>query len=109
MLTISATQLDALGDAAPGTAVIQPCRDAQTWIAFRLVDREGNPIPGERYTVRLPDHSLHSGRLDRDGCVRFEGILPGEAQIAFPGIDAREWWPLGSAPPPPPPPPSPED
>ena len=72
--------------------MIQPCRNA--WIEFRLVDRNNKPVPGEQYEVRLPDQSIMTGALDRQGKVRFEGILPGQASICFPGLDRREWWPL---------------
>lgn len=89
-----------MADAEPGKRMVQPCASEAHWIEFRLVDRAGDPIPGERYTVRLPDQSLQPGRLDAEGKVRFESVLPGQASISFPGIDAKEWWPLGEAPPP---------
>jgi hypothetical protein len=94
MLTIRTSQLRTLGDAAPNRVNMQPCGDDCSWIAFTLVDRDGDPIPGEAYEVRLADESLHTGRLDREGTVRFDGIVPGTASIRFPGIDGREWRPL---------------
>jgi hypothetical protein len=91
-------QLQQMADAEPGKAMVWPCASDSHWIEFRLVDKAGDPIPGERFTVRLPDQSLHPGRLDAEGKVRFESIVAGQASISFPGIDAKEWWPLGAAP-----------
>lgn len=96
---VRTAQMQQMADAEPGKPVVKPCADTAAWIEFRLVDVDGDPVPGERYAVRLPDQSLRLGRLDREGKVRFEGILPGEATISFPGIDGEEWWPVGAAPP----------
>ena len=93
-LVVRTEQLQAMADAAPGQPMIQPCRDTRSWIEVRLVDQDGRPIPGERFELRLPDQSLHGGRLDRQGSVRFEAIVAGQASIAFPGIEAEEWTPL---------------
>lgn len=93
-LVVRTQQLQQLGDAAPGQPVIQPCADSPHWIEVVLLDADNDPIPGERYELRLPDQSLQAGQLDRKGSVRFEGIVGGEATIRFPGIDAREWQPL---------------
>ncbi|MEO7244077.1 MAG: hypothetical protein ABIX12_02890 [Rubrivivax sp.] len=100
-LTVRTAQMQEMADARPGQPMVQACARDAAWIEFKLVDKKGAPIPGEPYRVRLPDQSLQTGRLDRDGKVRFDGILPGEAVISFPGIDGEEWWPLGDAPPPP--------
>jgi type VI secretion system secreted protein VgrG len=86
-----------MADSRPGTMVTQTCPNQKTWIEFRLVDRDNKPVPGEKYTVRLPDQSLMTGSLDRDGKVRFEGIAAGQASICFPGMDRREWRPLGGS------------
>ena len=82
-----------MADASPNTQMTQPC-DEGDWIEFRLVDKDNNPVPGEQYTVRLPDQSLMTGALDREGKVRFEKIMAGTASIQFPGMDAKEWRPL---------------
>lgn len=93
-IVVRTEQLQAMADAAPGQPMIQPCRDTQSWIEVRLVDQKGEPIPGERFEVRLPDQSLQRGTLDSQGSVRFEAIVAGQASIAFPGIEAEEWTPL---------------
>jgi hypothetical protein len=94
MLTIRTAQMRAFADAAPNRLVVQPCRATTSWVEFRLIDAAGDPVPGECYEVRLADESLHTGRLSRDGHVRFDGIVSGTARIRFPGIDGREWGPL---------------
>lgn len=93
MLTIRKQQSTAIADANPNTPVISPCDGTKTWIEIRLVDPENSPVPGERYRVRLPDAALMEGVLDRDGKARFECIVAGQAEITFPGLDAREWKP----------------
>ena len=89
MLTIRDSQMKQMADCQPGTKMIEPCR--KSWIEFRLVDRDNNPVPGEAYKVRLPDQSLMTGTLDREGKVRFEEIVAGRATICFPGMERKEW------------------
>jgi type VI secretion system secreted protein VgrG len=62
-----------------------------SWISFELKDPSGQPIPNERYLLRLPNGRTRSGRLDENGFARVDGIPPGECQICFPRIDANEW------------------
>ncbi len=91
MLTVRDAQLRAMGDTAPNRPVVQACKNDPHWIEFRLVDQDGNPVPGEPYRVRLPDQSLHTGQTDEEGKVRFECITAGEATICFTGFDRKEW------------------
>ena len=86
------SQVNDMAEASPNTPMVQPC-DAH-WIEFRLVDKDDKPVPGEAYTVRLPDQSLMTGTLDDEGKVRFEGIVSGQASICFPGMHESEWQPL---------------
>jgi hypothetical protein len=74
---------------APWTPPARP--KVKTWIAFRLVDDAGKPVPDAAYTVTLPDGSVVTGALDEQGVVRFDEIDPGQCQITFPEIDAKEW------------------
>ncbi len=93
MLTVRQNQMMAMADSSPGTKMVSPCDQTKTWIEIHLVDSDDNPVPGERYRVRLPDASLMEGVLDREGKVRFECIVPGQAEVSFPGFDAKEWKP----------------
>ena len=63
----------------------------KTWIAIKLVDDVGQPVPNVGYKVTLPDGSIMTGSLDDQGLARFDEIDPGQCQISFPEIDAREW------------------
>lgn len=95
MLTIRLPQMQAMGDAAPNRAVVQPCPcDAPHFIEFELVDQDGRPVPGEPFRIRLPDQSLRTGTTNREGKVRFEGITDGQpATVCYTGFDTKEWQP----------------
>jgi hypothetical protein len=88
--------MQAMNAASPGTQLTQPCPQEATWIEFCLVDEDSNPVPGAKYKVKLPDGSTQDGALDDKGKVRFDNIVPGQASISFPEIDADEWTPLGA-------------
>jgi hypothetical protein len=63
----------------------------KTWIEFRLIDEYGKPVPNARYRINLTDGSIRNGSLDGQGRVLFDNIDPGQCEITFPEIDAREW------------------
>ena len=92
--TIRVDQLRSLGDAAPNRPVIQPCPGDVHWIEFQLVDQDSEPVPGQPYTVRLPDQSLRTGTTDACGSIRFDGITAGQASICFTELNGQEWKPL---------------
>jgi hypothetical protein len=56
-----------------------------------LSDGEGEPVPGERFRVKLADGSIIEDTLDDKGYKRVEGVEPGSAQVCFPDIDAADW------------------
>jgi hypothetical protein len=94
MVTIRTAQMQAMGDAAPNKAVVQPCPcDDPHFIEFELVDQDGQPVPGEPFRIRLPDQSVRTGTTDRKGKVRFERITAGQATITYTGFDTKEWQP----------------
>ena len=93
MLKVRKSQMQGMGESAPGQQMVQPCDKTATWIEVRLTDEDGNPSAGERYRIVLPDSSVMEGALDEEGKARFEQIVPGKAQITFPEIDGREWKP----------------
>jgi hypothetical protein len=66
-------------------------RKEKTWIAVRLVDITGRPVPHERYRIVLPDRSVQEGSLDEAGHALVEQINPGQCDISFPDLDARDW------------------
>jgi type VI secretion system secreted protein VgrG len=68
--------------------------EEKTWIEIELVDEEGNPVPGERYEVTLPDgQTVARGTLDENGLARIEGIDPGQCKVTFPNLDQEAWEP----------------
>ncbi len=83
-----------------GTAVL-PCStdppkrlvsaEKKHWIEIALVDEKGNPVPGHRYKIRLPDGSELTGTLDSRGLARVDGIDPGTCKVTFPDLDQRAW------------------
>jgi len=58
-----------------------------SWIALKLEDADGHPVPGEAYEVTLPDNSVASGTTDENGQARVEGFEPGQCKISFPNLD----------------------
>ncbi len=71
----------------------QPDDPTKAWIEIVLKDPTGQPMPGERYALRLPDGATLEGALDAQGFARFEQIAPGDCQVSFPRIDRRMWRP----------------
>jgi hypothetical protein len=63
----------------------------KTWVEFKLVDMEGNPVGNKRYIVTLPGGASNEGRLDSSGSVRFNGIDEGICTITFPDLDRDAW------------------
>lgn len=62
-----------------------------TWVAIRLVDDEGNPVPYRRYRIETPEGQTREGILDDQGRARVDGIEPGTCRVTFPGLDGRAW------------------
>ena len=97
MLTVRQSQIDSMAQNSPGTPMKVPCPADATWIEVQLLDQDQNPVPGEKYHIKLPDSSIMEGTLDSNGKVRFDNIVPGQAEVTFPDIDSREWAPSGGS------------
>ena len=91
MLTVRPSQMQNMAEASPGTKMVVPCAADATWIEVQLLDKQNNPMVGEKYQIRLPDSSLMEGTLDENGKVRFDRIVAGRATITFPNFDTGEW------------------
>ncbi len=66
----------------------KPDEDKKSWIDIKLLDKEGNPISGQKYKVILPDgETAAEGTLDDKGYARVDGLDPGKCKIIFPGLD----------------------
>ncbi len=68
----------------------------KTWVAIKLVDAAGKPVPGRPYQVKLPDRSLREGNLDSRGEARFDDIDPGKCEVCFPDLDKDAWEPVST-------------
>jgi type VI secretion system secreted protein VgrG len=64
-----------------------------SWIEIELVDTEGNPVPGMKYEITLPDNKVKNGSLGADGTAKVTGIDPGNCKITFPDLDKDAWEP----------------
>jgi type VI secretion system secreted protein VgrG len=63
-----------------------------SWIEIEMVDEDNNPVPGEAYSITLPDgETVAEGTLDDKGFARVDGIDPGTCQITFPDLDQDAW------------------
>jgi len=65
----------------------------KSWVEVSLKDQEGEPVPGERYQIKLPDGSVAEGTLNKEGFARVKGIDPGSCEITFPDVDRSAWEP----------------
>jgi len=69
----------------------EEAEEKTAWIEIELVDEEDEPVPSEKYEIKLPDESVAKGTLDGDGFARVEGIEPGTCEITFPNLDKDAW------------------
>src|SRR5262249_43562121 len=68
--------------------------DQLHWVEIVLVGEDHEPIPGERYWLKLPDGTIKQGELDSDCPARFEAIRSGRCEVAFPDLDEKAWEPI---------------
>jgi hypothetical protein len=68
-------------------------KKVKTWIEIVLQTKEGDPVPGMPYRLKLPDGTVQEGRLDSRGRARADGIDPGTCEVTFHELDGREWAP----------------
>ena len=95
LVALAASLVEAAARAVPFCEVCAKRRALdRPWVAIRLVDESGAPVPGERFRIGLPDGSVREGITDELGTARVDGIDPGTCVITFPALDAREWEPV---------------
>ncbi|MCC6528241.1 MAG: hypothetical protein IT373_36690, partial [Polyangiaceae bacterium] len=87
-LTLGKTELKA--DAtkilfnSPERATEEPAPRPPEMTVIELSDKQGNPLPGQRFAIVLEDGTERVGVTDKDGSCKLE--LPDSGTIAFPGI-----------------------
>jgi type VI secretion system secreted protein VgrG len=86
----------ALQDIAPAAPTHDPGslenQDKRHWIEIELTDEDGNPVPGERYKITLPDGTtVADGTLNEKGMARVDHIDAGTCQVSFPDLDQEAW------------------
>jgi type VI secretion system secreted protein VgrG len=59
----------------------------KSWIAIKLKDSDGEPVPGEPYKVTLPDGSVATGSTDANGEARVTGFDPGQCKVEWTKLD----------------------
>lgn len=65
-----------------------------TWIDVQLNDKDGNPVPGERFQIWTKDGEvIASGTLNDQGYCRVENVPKQTYKITFPAYDKRAWKP----------------
>lgn len=62
----------------------------KTSMPLRYVYHDGEPVKGAAYTVRLPDGSTRSGRLDAEGFMQLDGLPAGTLEVTL-GPDPRAY------------------
>jgi hypothetical protein len=79
-------------DVGAGSGLIQQCSTQQHWVEVELIGRDNVPIAYEKYSIQGCDQEISSGRLDKDGWIRIEGITDADScQITFPNLDQAVW------------------
>ena len=85
--TESLTEREFEGEAPP-LKPLRPPEPETSFIAVNLLDQDGKPVIGRRWTIELPDGSKHSGVTDFEGWARVKGFTKdGTAKISFPQFD----------------------
>jgi len=61
------------------------------FISFELKYEDGTPVPDEPYKVKLSDGTVKTGKTDKDGKVRIDGVPEGQCEVNYPRIDKDQW------------------
>jgi uncharacterized Zn-binding protein involved in type VI secretion len=52
-------------------------------VEITLTDRDGNPIGGAKYKMRLPNGQIREGTLDSNGKGKEENVPPGRVRVSY--------------------------
>ncbi|WP_394849743.1 LysM peptidoglycan-binding domain-containing protein [Pendulispora brunnea] len=65
--------------------------EASDWVAFRLVDQDGEPVARRRFVLTGADKDERQGVLTSAGRERFERMAPGECKLVFGDFDVSDF------------------
>ena len=66
--------------------------EKKTWVQFKLIDADGQPVKGEKCKLILPDKSEKKVKTKSDGTVREEDLDPGgTVSIMLVDREDAEW------------------
>jgi hypothetical protein len=60
-------------------------------LAIHVVDLKQKPQAGMAFTIKAPDGSSVSGKLDKDGRGNAKSSTPGMFTVTFPDLDGDDW------------------
>jgi outer membrane protein OmpA-like peptidoglycan-associated protein len=82
------SERDALDIVLPPLTAAAATATEPSFIAVRLVDQKGAPVPSRAFQIELPDGSVHRGATDPEGFGRVRGFREdGTAKVSFLDID----------------------
>lgn len=84
---------EAAADEPADEAAAQKEWRGKTWVEIELLGEDDEPIPGERYELRLPSGRVETGRLDEFGSAFHDNIDPGTCSVSFPDLAPGCWEP----------------
>lgn len=86
---------DTFGHSRDVGSAVQSCplkQEPVHWIEIELVGEDDLPIPWAEYRIKLPNSTLVTGYLDRNGFARLDGLLQsGVCGVCFPEFDEEAW------------------
>ncbi len=76
---------------------VEPRPEVDDWVGVQLFDFDGQPVPGTRYEIDLPDGTMRSGTLDSEGYARVDHIESGQCKVRFFDVPENRVWRQSSA------------
>ncbi len=74
----------------PAPDPVLPVDEDLAFVAFRLVDQNGQPVPRRAVRLVLADQSEQDGFVDGEGRFRLDGVAPGNCKLTFPDLDLSD-------------------
>ena len=80
-------------DSAVQDCPLKKKQKGTAWIAIKLVDKKGKPVPWAEYRITTPSGDTVRGYLDDSGAARIENLQEGTCKVSFPKTDGDDWKP----------------